>query len=140
PGEQLTAVPALRPDVGVIHAQQADRHGNVGIWGIRGVQKEAVLASTRSIVTVEEIVDELDSRVTVTLPSWVVSAVSLVPRGAHPSYTHGYYERDNAFYKAWDDVSRDPETFNAWIDRHVRQTADYAEYLQLLDSEMGVAV
>ncbi|MGA0931789.1 MAG: CoA transferase subunit A [Candidatus Nanopelagicales bacterium] len=139
-GEQLTAVPALRPDVGVIHAQQADRHGNVGIWGIRGVQKEAVLASTRSIVTVEEIVDELDSRVTVTLPSWVVSAVSLVPRGAHPSYTHGYYERDNAFYKAWDDVSRDPETFNAWIDRHVRQTADYAEYLQLLDSEMGVAV
>ena len=137
-GEQLTAVPALRPDVGIIHAQQADRQGNVGIWGIRGVQKEAVLASARSIVTVEEVVDELDPRVTVTLPSWVVSAIAVVPRGAHPSYAHGYYERDNSFYRAWDEVSRSPESFDSWIDRHIRQTEDYSEYLALLDSDLAV--
>lgn len=137
-GENLTAVPALRPDVAIIHAQQADRNGNVGIWGIRGVQKEAVLASTRSIVTVEEVVDELDPRVTVTLPSWVVSAVAVVPRGAHPSYAHGYYERDNSFYRAWDEISRDHESFDAWIDRHIRQTEDYSEYLALLDTELAV--
>lgn len=137
-GEQLTAVPALRPDVGVIHAQQADRHGNVGMWGIQGVQKEVVLASQRNIVTVEEIVDELDPRVTVTLPSWVVSTIAVVPRGAHPSYAHGYYDRDNAFYRAWDDISRSQESFDAWIDRHVRQTEDYAEYLDLLTRELAV--
>lgn len=137
-GEHLTAVPALRPDVGIIHAQQADRKGNVGIWGIQGVQKEAVLASARSIVTVEEVVDELDPRVTVTLPSWVVSAIAVVPRGAHPSYAHGYYERDNAFYRAWDDISRSPEDFNAWVDRHIRQTEDYSEHLALLDTELAV--
>ena len=137
-GEHLTAVPALRPDVGIIHAQQADRKGNVGIWGIQGVQKEAVLASARSIVTVEEVVDELDPRVTVTLPSWVVSAIAVVPRGAHPSYAHGYYERDNAFYRVWDDISRSPEDFNAWVDRHIRQTEDYSEHLALLDTELAV--
>lgn len=137
-GEHLTAVPALRPDVGIIHAQQADRKGNVGIWGIQGVQKEAVLASARSIVTVEEVVDELDPRVTVTLPSWVVSAIAVVPRGAHPSYAHGYYERDNAFYRAWDDISRSPEDFNAWVDRHIRETEDYSEHLALLDTELAV--
>lgn len=138
-GEHLTAVPALRPDVAIIHAQQVDRHGNVGIWGIRGVQKEAVLASAHSIVTVEEVVDELDPRVAVTLPSWVVSAVAVVPRGAHPSYAHGYYERDNSFYRAWDEISRSPERFDAWIDRHIRQTEDYSEYLALLDTELAVA-
>ena len=138
-GEVLTAVPALRPDVGVIHAQQADRHGNVGIWGIQGVQKEAILASARSIVTVEEVVDELDPRVTVTLPAWVVSAVAVVPSGAHPSYAHGFYERDNEYYKAWDDISRDRDTFTEWIDRHIMQTADFSEHLSLLDAEMAVA-
>ena len=132
-GERLTAVPALRPDVGIIHAQQADRHGNVGLWGIRGVQKEAILASTRTIVTVEEIVDELDPRVTVMLPSWVVTAVAKVPRGAHPSYAHGYYERDNEFYKSWDEISRDREAFAAWLDRHVHQTGDFAEHLRMLE-------
>ncbi len=118
-GERLTAVPALRPDVGVIHAQQADRHGNVGLWGIQGVQKEAVLSAARSIVTVEEIVDVLDSRVTVTLPSWVVSAIAVVPGGAHPSYAHGYSERDNGFYVAWDEIARDRETFRRWTDENI---------------------
>lgn len=130
-GEQLTAVPALRPDVGIVHAQQADRHGNVGLWGIQGVQKETVLASRRSIVTVEEVVDELDPRVTVMLPSWVVTAVAVVPRGAHPSYAHGYYERDNAFYRSWDAISKDRATFEAWIDEHVLGTSGFAEHLRL---------
>jgi glutaconate CoA-transferase subunit A len=139
-GENLTAVPALRPDVGIIHAQQVDRNGNVGLWGIQGVQKEAILASARSIVTVEEVVDALDSRVTVTLPSWVVSTVAVVPSGAHPSYAHGYYERDNVFYRAWDDISRDREVFAAWIDEHIRDTSNFAEHLQLLGRDaVGVS-
>ena len=128
-GERLTAVPALRPDVSIIHAQQADRHGNVMLWGITGVQKEAVLAAARSIVTVEEIVDELVPRPgAVVLPGWVVEAVCEVPGGAHPSYAMGYSVRDNAFYVAWDDVARDRDVFTAWIDRHVRGTADVAAY------------
>lgn len=135
-GEQLTAVPALTPDVGIIHAQQADRHGNVGLWGIQGVQKETVLASKRSIVTVEEIVDELDPRVTVRLPAWVVTAIAQVPRGAHPSYAHGYYERDNAFYLAWDEVSRDRASFSAWIDLHIKNTEDFVGHLAMLDREL----
>ncbi len=138
-GEQLTAVPAMRPDVGIIHAQQADRNGNVGLWGIQGVQKEVVLASTRSIVTVEEVVDELDPRVTVTLPSWVVSAIAVVPRGAHPSYAHGYYERDNAFYRAWESVGRDRDAFTAWIRAHILETSDFSEHLALVDRELVTA-
>jgi glutaconate CoA-transferase subunit A len=119
-GEPLTAVPAHRPDVGVVHAQQADRRGNVQLWGIVGIQKEVVLASKRSIVTVEEIVDELDRRPeSVFLPHWVVDAVVEAPGGAHPSYAHGYYDRDNDFYTAWDAISRERETFTAWLDEHV---------------------
>lgn len=119
-GEQLAAVPAHRPDVAIIHAQQADRHGNVQLWGITGVQKEVVLAARRSIVTVEEIVDRFDARPgAVVLPSWVIDAVACVPRGAHPSYAHGYYERDNRFYVAWDAISRDRDTFTAWMREHV---------------------
>jgi glutaconate CoA-transferase subunit A len=115
-GEQLTAVPALNPDVTVIHAQQADREGNVQIWGIVGVQKEAVLAARRAIVTVEEVVDALEPRAgAVVLPSWVVSAVAEVPRGAYPSYAQGYYERDNDFYQRWDAISRDREAFASWL-------------------------
>ena len=111
-GEQLTAVPALNPDVAVIHAQQADRQGNVQLWGLVGVQKEAVLAARRSIATVEEIVDRLTPRAdAVVLPSWVVDAVCEVPGGAHPSFAIGYSTRDNAFYRAWDDISRDRGTF-----------------------------
>jgi glutaconate CoA-transferase, subunit A len=119
-GEELTAVPALRPDVGVIHAQQADRSGNVQLWGITGVQKETVLASARSIVTVEEIVDELEPRPGgMVLPAWVIDAVAEVPGGAKPSYAHGYYDRDNEFYTAWDEISRDRDTFTGWMQEHV---------------------
>jgi glutaconate CoA-transferase subunit A len=119
-GEELAAVPAHRPDVGIVHAQQADRHGNVQLWGITGVQKEVVLASARSIVTVEEVVDELEHRPGgVVVPGWVIDAVSPAPRGAHPSYAHGYYERDNDFYVRWDEISRDRDRFTAWIDEHV---------------------
>jgi glutaconate CoA-transferase subunit A len=128
-GEELAAVPALRPDVGIVHAQRADRRGNVQLWGILGVQKETVLASARSIVTVEEVVDELTPVPgAIILPAWTVSAVSLAPRGAHPSYAHGYYERDNGFYIAWDAISRDRDAFLAWMRRHVLETSDVAEY------------
>ena len=119
-GEELAAVAAHRPDVGIVHAQQADRAGNVQLWGIAGVQKETVLASARSIVTVEEIVDVLEPRPGgVVLPSWVVDAVACVPGGARPSYAHGYYERDNDFYVAWDAISRDRDTFTEWMREHV---------------------
>ncbi|HEU0041550.1 MAG TPA: CoA-transferase [Jiangellaceae bacterium] len=115
-GEELTAVPALNPDVTVIHAQQADRAGNVAMWGITGVQKEAVLAATRSVVTVEEIVDEIVPMPgQVVLPAWVVGYVSHVPGGSHPSYAQGYSERDNAYYQAWDAISRDRQAFETWV-------------------------
>jgi len=123
-GEVLTAVPALNPDVTVIHAQQADRAGNVQLWGITGVQKEAVLAARRCLVTVEEIVSTLDPRPgAIVLPSWVLTAVAVVPRGAHPSYAHGYYDRDNEYYRQWDAISRNRETFTAWLDEHVLSKA-----------------
>jgi glutaconate CoA-transferase subunit A len=118
--ERLAAVPAHRPDVGIVHAQQADRRGNVQLWGITGVQKEVVLASQRSLVTVEEVVDELEPRPgAVVLPSWVVDAVACVTSGAQPSYAHGYYERDNDFYVAWDAISRDRDAFTSWMLEHV---------------------
>jgi glutaconate CoA-transferase subunit A len=135
-GEQLTAVPALNPDVGIIHAQQADRTGNVMMWGLVGVQKECVLASRRAIVTVEEVVDELVLRPgAVVLPSWVVDAVCEVPGGAHPSFAMGYSERDNAFYRAWDVIASDRERFTAWIDTHVRGTKDFASYRRSIERE-----
>ncbi|GAB3904846.1 CoA transferase subunit A [Kibdelosporangium lantanae] len=116
-GEVLTAVPALNPDVAIVHAQRADRKGNVQLWGITGVQKEAVLAAKRSLVTVEEIVDTLEPRPNaVTLPTWVVTMVSEAPRGAHPSYAHDYYVRDNDYYKTWDGISRDRDSFQKWLE------------------------
>jgi glutaconate CoA-transferase, subunit A len=119
-GEQLAAVAAINPDVTVIHAQRADRTGNVQLWGILGVQKEAALAAKRVLVTVEEVVDELDPRPgAIVLPSWVVSAVAVVPGGAHPSYASGYTTRDNAFYSEWDAISRDRDTFTTWMEQHV---------------------
>jgi len=120
-GEKLATVPAVKLDVAIIHAQKADRKGNVLLEGIVGVQKEAVLAAKRSIVTVEEIVDELNvpSPNSVVLPSWTVGAVVAVPGGAHPSYTHGYYTRDNAFYKNWDAIARERDSFLAWMDENV---------------------
>lgn len=115
-GERLTAVAALRPDVTVIHAQRADRAGNVQLWGITGVQKEAVFAAERTLVTVEELVDELDPRPgAVVLPAWVLTAVAVVPGGARPSYAHGYYPRDNAYYQQWDAISRDRNRFQHWL-------------------------
>lgn len=114
--ERLVAVAAITPDVAIIHAQRADRDGNVQMWGITGVQKEAVLASQRSLVTVEEIVDHLEPQPdAVTLPSWTVTAVSVVRNGAFPSYAAGFSERDNDFYLAWDAISRDREVFLQWM-------------------------
>lgn len=126
-GEELTAVSALRPDVAVIHAQRADRDGNVQLWGIVGVQKEAVLAASRSLVTVEEIVDELDPHPgAVVLPNWVVTAVAEVPGGARPSYAQGYYDRDNEDYRRWDAIARDRETFRDWLEREILATESTA--------------
>jgi glutaconate CoA-transferase subunit A len=120
-GEALAAVPAMRMDVTIIHAQKADRDGNVLISGIVGVQKEAVLAASRAVVTVEEIVDDLGTAGSnaVVLPSWSVDAIALAPGGARPSYAHGYYARDNAFYTAWDAVARDRDRFRQWIEANV---------------------
>jgi glutaconate CoA-transferase, subunit A len=119
-GEELAAVPALAPDVAIVHAQEADRRGNVQLWGIPGVQKEAVLAAKRSLVTVERIVEELEPRPGgVVLPSWVIDAVSVAEGGAYPSYAHGLTDRDNDFYKRWDEVSRDRDAFTAYMEEHV---------------------
>jgi glutaconate CoA-transferase subunit A len=120
-GETLAAVAAIRPDVTIVHAQQADREGNVRVEGIVGVQKEAVLAAKRALVTVEEQVERFEPRGhdSVILPSWTIDAIVTVPGGAHPSYAHGYYARDNAFYNAWDDISRDRDAFQAWMRQHV---------------------
>jgi glutaconate CoA-transferase subunit A len=120
-GEVLAAVPALRPDATVIHALRADRAGNVLIEGILGVQKEAVLAARRALVTVEEVVEDFGPRSpnAVILPSWTVTAVAQVPGGAHPSYANGYYRRDNAFYLAWDEIARDRDGFLAWMQANV---------------------
>jgi glutaconate CoA-transferase subunit A len=120
-GESLAAVPAHRPDVTIVHAQKADRAGNVLLEGIVGVQKEAVLAATRAIVTVEEVVDSLAGvgPNAIVLPAWTIAAVVVAPGGARPSYAHGYYARDNAFYVAWDRISRDRDAFQAWVRTHV---------------------
>ncbi len=132
-GERVAAVPAIRPDVGVIHAQRADEVGNVQLWGITGVQKEVVLASERSLVTVEEIVPQLEPHPdAVVLPSWAITAISLAPGGAHPSYAHGYYDRDNAFYVRWDEISRDRDRFASWMRSHVLETADFDGYRRAL--------
>jgi glutaconate CoA-transferase subunit A len=122
--ELVTAVPALRPDVSIVHAQRADRRGNVQMWGITGVQKEAVLAAKRSVVTVEEIVEELTPVPDqVILPGWAITAVAVAAHGAHPSYAAGYYDRDNDWYVEWDAISRDRDTFKAWMQHHVLEAA-----------------
>jgi glutaconate CoA-transferase, subunit A len=135
-GEELMAVPALNPDVAIIHAQQADRRGNVAIWGITGIQKEAVLSAERTIVTVEEVVDSFEPRpFQVVLPSVAVDAIAVEPNGAHPSYADGYYDRDNAFYEAWDKVSRDRERFTEWMEQHVLSVEDFAEHTRSVRGE-----
>ena len=119
-GEVLTAVPALRPDVTVIHAQRADRSGNIQMWGITGVQKEAVLSARRAVVTVEEIVPELRPQPgAIVLPGWAVDYVAEVPGGAHPSYAAGYSRRDNDYYVAWDAISRERDSFRRWLETDV---------------------
>ncbi|MGI8960879.1 MAG: CoA transferase subunit A [Bryobacteraceae bacterium] len=138
-GEVLAATPALRPDVTVIHAQKADRKGNVLISGILGVQKEAILASKKAIVTVEEVVDDLEAPMNACVrPHWVLTYVCEVPGGAYPSYAHGYYKRDNAFCIAWDGISRDRERFSAWMNRHVLETADFGEFRRSIASETRI--
>ena len=126
-GEVLAAVPAVRPDVTFIHAQKANRKGDVLVEGIIGIQKEAALAARRAVVTVEEVVDDFDDlhpNLTV-LPSWSVTAISVVPGGAHPSYAHGYYVRDNAAYLEWDEIAADRDRFAAWMQKNViEKTAD----------------
>ncbi len=132
-GEKLAATPSIRPDITVIHAQKADRKGNVLLWGILGVQKEAVLAAKHVIVTVEERVDHLEApQNSCVLPSWVIDAVCLVPGGASPSYADGYSRRDNAFYLQWDAIARERASFTGWIEKHILNTADCAEYLRVL--------
>jgi glutaconate CoA-transferase, subunit A len=135
-GEKLATVPALRPDVGVIHALRADCAGNVLLEGILGVQKECVLASRRSIVTVEEIVDDFGPRSlnATILPNWVVGAIAVVPGGAFPSYAQGYYKRFNAFYKEWDGISRERDSFLAWMKANVlgKKPEDFARHVENL--------
>lgn len=119
-GETLAATPALRPDVTILHALRADQRGNVLFRGIVGVQKEAALAAKAVIVTVEEITSNLNSSPNdCVLPAWVITFVCHVPRGSPPSYAHGYYDRDNAFYKRWDTISRDRDHFREWMQRNV---------------------
>jgi glutaconate CoA-transferase subunit A len=131
--ERLTAVPAVNPDVTILHAQRADTHGNVALEGIIGAQREAALAARSLVVTVEEIVEAFPPAMnSVVLPHWVVSAVVLCPGGAYPAYAQGYYERDNDFYLRWDSISRDRATFRAWMDRHVLGSRCHSEFLASL--------
>ena len=137
--EELVAVPALKPDVAVIHAQQADKRGNIAIWGITGIQKEAALSAKRVIVTVEEVVEEFEPHHSqVILPSVAVDAIAVEPGGAHPSYAHGYYARDNIFYEAWDPISRDREEFTEWMERHVLGVEDFGEHLKSVSRQEAV--
>jgi glutaconate CoA-transferase subunit A len=132
-GERLATVPAINPDVTILHAQRADRRGNVALHGIVGAQREIAFAARALIVTVEEIVDELPPAMNgIVLPHWIVSAVAHCPGGAYPSYAQGHYARDNSFYQRWDAIARDRETFLAWMRRHVQGSRDHAGFLASL--------
>jgi glutaconate CoA-transferase subunit A len=123
-GETVTAVRAISPDVTVIHAQRADPDGNVQLWGIVGIQKEAVLAAKKVIVTVEELCETLEPVANgIVIPSWVIDAIVQAPGGARPSYVQGYYRRDTAFYREWDVIARDRERFVQWMEKHVLERA-----------------
>jgi len=131
-GEHLATVPALNPDVTIVHAQRADAQGNTQIWGLLGVQKEAAFASRRVIVVVEELVDERVIRADpnrTLIPGIAVDAVVVEPWGAHPSYAQGYYDRDNDFYVGWEPISRDPVRLRAYLDEFVHGVRDRAEYV-----------
>jgi glutaconate CoA-transferase subunit A len=132
-GAALALVPAITPDVTILHAQQIDARGNVLIRGIVGAAKEAAMAARQVLVTAEEQVETLHADMnSLILPSWVITAASIVPGGAYPSYAQGYYPRDNAFYLAWDEIARDRGTFTAWMERHVLGVADHAALLRAL--------
>ena len=132
-GATLSAVPAINPDVTILHAQQIDAEGNVLIQGIVGAAKEAAMAARCVLVTVEERVETFAAGMNaVVLPAWVVTAASIVPGGAHPSYAHGYYSRDNAFCVAWDAIARERSTFLEWMQHHVLETADHGALLARL--------
>ncbi|QNE74041.1 CoA transferase subunit A [Streptomyces finlayi] len=143
--EQIYVVPPVNPDVTIIHAQRADRSGNTQIWGLTGIQAEAVYAARKAVVVVEELVDDevIRSDPNRTLvPAHAVHAVVVCPRGAHPSFAQGYYDRDNAFYRAWSRISQDPDLIRAWLEEWVFGTADHAEYVARLGEEFwaGLAV
>src|SRR5213594_1738053 len=137
-GEALATVPALNPDVTIVHAQRADAQGNTQMWGLLGVQKEAAFASKRVIVVVEELVDESvirsDPNRTV-IPGLIVDAVVVEPKGCHPSFAQGYYDRDNRFYIDWDEISRDADRLDAWLEEWVHGTGSHAEYVEKLGAE-----
>ena len=138
-GGEIVVVPALNPDVAIVHVQRADAQGNAHIWGIIGEQKEAAFAAERVIITAEEIVDEsvIRSDPNRTLvPGFIVDAVCHVPYAAHPSYTQGYYDRDNNFYLEWDKISRSPESLRAYLDEWVFGVADRQEYWRKLGPEV----
>lgn len=138
-GQAVVVVPALNPDVAIVHVQRADAQGNAHLWGIIGEQKEAAFASKRVILTAEEIVSEAEIRSDpnrTLIPGFIVDAVCHVPHCAHPSYTQGYYDRDNAFYLAWDQISADPEKLKTWLDEWVYGVADRTAYWEKLGPEV----
>ena len=137
-GEELNAVPALHPDVTIVHAQRADANGNAQIWGLLGVQKEAAFAAKRVIIVVEELIDEqvirADPNRTV-IPGLIVNAVVVEPYGAHPSFAQGYYDRDNDFYLKWDTISKDEKSMQAYLDEWIYGLSDRAAYVQKMGEE-----
>ena len=143
PGDEVAVVPALNPDVTIVHAQRADAEGNVQVWGLVGVQREAALAAERVIAVVEELVDTEVVRADpdrTLLPGVAVTAVCVEPYGAHPSFAQGYYDRDNAFYRSGDPISRDRERLTAWLDEWVRGVPDRAAYVKKLGTETLAAL
>ncbi|UMP07311.1 CoA transferase subunit A [Amycolatopsis sp. EV170708-02-1] len=144
-GEQIYVVPPVNPDVTIVHAQRADRSGNTQVWGLTGIQAEAVYAAKKAVVVVEEIVDDdvirRDPNRTL-IPAHAVDAVVACPRGAHPSFAQGYYDRDNAFYRGWSAISADPARLREWLGEWVFGTRDHAEYVAKLGERYwsGLAV
>jgi glutaconate CoA-transferase subunit A len=134
----IAVVPPLNPDVTIVHAQRADATGNTQLWGLLGVQKEAAFAAGRVIVVVEEVVDTAVIRADpnrTLIPGLIVDVVVCEPYGAHPSYAQGYYDRDNAFYLRWDEISRDAASTAAWLAEWVHGVPDRAAYLERLGPE-----
>jgi glutaconate CoA-transferase subunit A len=138
-GNEVVVVPALNPDVAIVHVQRADTQGNAHIWGIIGEQKEAAFAAQRVIISAEEIVEESvirsDPNRTL-IPGFIVTAVCHVPHASHPSYTQGYYDRDNAFYLAWDEISKTRQGVQRYLDEWVYGVKDRAEYWEKLDPQV----